>query len=428
MISRWRGSSRFGQFLSLIGLTLSFVGCDRKTHEASEGVRPIKTIIVVQGDDTHSRIFPGVVEATKNAELAFQVPGVIVDFPVKEGQKVAKGDIIARLRPDEFEARLKTLQGELDQARANLRALLAGQRPEEIMRLEAQVRAADARLANAQIEYNRSARLMRTNAISKSDYDLAQTAYKVAQEEHESARQVLEKGSIAREEDIDAKEAAIRGLEGRVVEAKLRLDDTTLRAPYDGVIAQRFVEANQNVREKAPIVRFQDAQELDIVVDVPETVMANVRRADIVEIAAEFSSAPGLQFPLQIREIAQNADPATQTFKVRAAMRAPTEINILPGMTAQVNLTYRQSRILGERILVPVTAVFKDDSGKQLVWVIKEGLVAARPVKLGEAVGSQLEILEGLEPGEQIAVAGVAMLRDGMKVRDLGEQLGGGQP
>jgi RND family efflux transporter MFP subunit len=381
----------------------------------------------VQGDDTHSRTFPGVVEATKNAELAFQVPGVIIEFPVKEGDKVAKGDVIARLRPDEFEARLKTLQGELDQARANLRALLAGQRPEEIMRLESQVRAADARLANAQIEYNRAARLLRTNAISKSDYDLAQTAYRVAQEEHESARQVLEKGSIAREEDIEAKEAAVRGLEGRVVEAKLRLDDTTLRAPYDGVIAQRFVEANQNVREKAPIVRFQDAQELDIVVDVPETVMANVRRSDIVETVAEFSSAPGLRFPLQIREVAQNADPATQTFKVRAAMRAPTEVNILPGMTAQVNLSYRRSSILGDRILVPVTSVFKDDSGKQVVWIVKEGVVSARPIKLGEAVGNELEIIEGVEPGEQIVVAGVTLIRDGMKVRDLGDQLGGGQ-
>lgn len=427
MISRWRGFGRFCPLLSLLGITCLLAGCDRKLPTTSEVVRPVKTMVVVQGDDTHSRIFPGVVEATKNAELAFQVPGVIVEFPVKEGDKVAKGDVIARLRPDEFEARLKTLQGELDQARANLRALLAGQRPEEIMRLESQVRAADARLANAQIEYNRAARLLRTNAISKSDYDLAQTAYKVAQEEHESARQVLEKGSIAREEDIEAKEAAVRGLEGRVVEAKLRLDDTTLRAPYDGVIAQRFVEANQNVREKAPIVRFQDAQELDIVVDVPETVMANVRRSDIVEIVAEFSSAPGLRFPLEIREVAQNADPATQTFKVRAAMRAPTEVNILPGMTAQVNLSYRRSSILGDRILVPVTSVFKNDSGKQVVWIVKEGLVAARPVKLGEAVGNELEIVEGLEPGEQIVVAGVALIRDGMKVRDLGDQLGGGQ-
>ena len=409
--------------------TLFVVGCTQKTVPVTDVVRPVKTMVVAAGEDTHSRTFSGVVEASKNAELAFQVPGLLIEFPVKEGQKVAKGDVIARLRPDEFDARLKALQGQLDQARAALRALQAGQRPEEIMRLEAQLRAADAKLSNAQIEFNRSQRLLRSNAISRSDFDLSETAYRVAQEDHESARQLLEKGSIAREEDIDGKEAAIRGLEGRVVEASIQLADTTLKAPYDGVIAQRFVEVNQNVREKAPIVRFQDTQELDIVVDVPETVMANVRRSDIVQIVAQFSGAPGLQFPVQIREVAQNADPATQTFKVRVTMQAPTEINLLPGMTASVNLTYRRASILGSRLLVPISAVFKDDTGQQIVWIIgAEGDVARRPVKLGEAEGGEIEIRDGLQPGERIAVAGVTMLREGLKVRDLGDQLGGGQP
>ena len=112
---------------------------------------------------------------------------------------------------------------------------------------------------------------------------------------------MLEKGTIAREEDIEAKEAEVRGLEGRVVEANIQLEDCTLRAPYDGVIAQRFVEEEQNVQAKEPVVRFQDVDEIDIAVDVPETVMAaDIRSADIVQMVAEFSGAPGLQFPVQI--------------------------------------------------------------------------------------------------------------------------------
>ena len=91
-------------------------------------------------------------------------------------------------------------------------------------------------------------------------------------------------------------------LEGRVVEANIQLKDSTLRAPYDGVIAQRFVEEGQNVRAKEPVVQFQDVDEIDIVVDVPETFMiADIRSADIVQMVATFSGAPGLQFPVQIR-------------------------------------------------------------------------------------------------------------------------------
>ena len=92
-------------------------------------------------------------------------------------------------------------------------------------------------------------------------------------------------------------------------------------------------------------MRFQDVDEIEIVVDVPETVMAaDIQSADIVQMLAELSGAPGLQFPVEIREIAQVADPTTQTFKVRAAMQAPEGIRALPGMTATVTVTYRRAK------------------------------------------------------------------------------------
>jgi RND family efflux transporter MFP subunit len=236
-----------------------------------------------------------------------------------------------------------------------------------------------------------------------------------------------EKGTIARAEDIEAQEAAVRGLEGQVVEADIQLQDTTLHAPYEGVIAQRLVEQGQNVRAKDPVVKFQDTDEIEVAVDVPESVMAaNLRAADIVEMLAEFSGGPGLQFPVHLKDIAKRADPVTQTFRVRAAMQAPANVNLLPGMTATVTVTYRRARVLGNRILVPISAVFKDPAGEQVAWVIgSDDVVARRPVKLGEATGGQVEIKDGLQPGDRIAVAGVTQLREGMKVRDLSDTLGG---
>jgi RND family efflux transporter MFP subunit len=388
-------------------------------------------MVVTAGGEPHVRSFPGKVEASKKVELAFQVPGLLAKLPVKEGDKVAKGALIAQLRQDEFQARLKALQGQLDRARAELRALRSGERPEQRLRLEAQVRAAEAKLANARTEYNRDERLLRARAVSRADFELSQTAYRVAREEYDAARQLLEKGTIAREEDIEAKEADVRGLEGRVVEANLQLQDSTLLAPYDGVIAQRFVEPNQTVRAKDPVVKFQDVDEIEVAVDVPETVMAaDLRTADVVQMLAEFSGAPGLQFPVHIIEIAQRADPTTQTFRVRAAMKAPPAgVNLLPGMTATVTVTYRRASILGNRTLVPISAVYKDSAGEQVVWALgPDQTVSRRPVKVGTATGGQVEIVDGLQPGDRIAVAGVSHLREGMKVRDLGDALGGGQP
>ncbi|QDU31762.1 Multidrug resistance protein MdtA precursor [Anatilimnocola aggregata] len=409
-------------------LLLAAAGCSGAKTSSPEQVRPVKTLVVVAGEATNTRAFPGKVDAANRVQLAFQVPGLLVKLPVKEGQKVAKGEVIAQLRQDEFEARLKTLQSQLDQSRAALRALLAGDRPEERLRREADVRAAEARLANARSEFDRLERLVRSRAASQQDFERAETQYRVAQEDLQGARQLLEIGTIAREEDIDARTAEVRGLEARVVEANLHLTDSTLRAPYDGVIAQRFVEEGQNVAAKAPIVKFQDVDELEVVVDVPESVMAaNLQSADILQLEAEFSGVPGLRFPVHVKEIAQRADPTTQTFAVRVAMQAPKEQNVLPGMTATVLLTYRRASILGSRTLVPISAVYKDSSGEQIVWVLNsDNVVSRRPVKLGSVMAGQVEIVDGLKPGERIARAGVSFLREGVKVRDLGDELGGG--
>ncbi|WP_158265186.1 efflux RND transporter periplasmic adaptor subunit [Blastopirellula marina] len=416
-------------FAGLFALSFA-LGCGSGKAPEADVVRPVKTIIVGEGESIRQRTFPGTVEASRRVELAFRVPGLLVELPVKEGDKVAKGDLIARLRQDEFEARLTTLMGELDKARAALRALRTGERPEEIRRREAEVRAASLRLANTRSEYERGVNLAQRSAISQQELERLRTVNQVAQEEYAAARESLEKGAMGREEDIEAMEAQVRGLEGRVVEAQIQLADSTLLAPYDGVIAQRFVDKDQNISAGDRVVQFQDAEEIDIAVDVPENVMVvDIQRADIVQMTATLSAAPGVAFPVRMREIAQVADPVTQTFNVRVAMESPEDLRVLPGMTASVNVLYRRARVLEERVMIPVEAVAQTSAGEQVAWVLgDEATVSPRTVKVGAAAGGRIEIVDGLAPGDRIVVAGVRFLRDGMKVRDLGDALGETQP
>jgi RND family efflux transporter MFP subunit len=410
-------------------LTIIFLtaGCSRQSETRSEIARPVKTMLVTDGDQSLARTFPGKVEASKTVELAFQIPGLLVRLPVKEGQKVAKGEVVAQLRQDEFQARLKSVQGELDQSRATLSALRLGERPEERLRREAQLRAAEAKLANAKTEFERYGRLVKTSAVSRAEYELSETAYRVAQEDQKAALQLVEKGGISRKEDIDAQEAQVRTLEGRLAEVNIQLRDSTLRAPYDGVVAQRFVEENQTIIANKPVVTFQNVDEIDVVADVPEAaIAADVRSSAITQMVAEFSTAPGRQFPVRIKEVAQVADPTTQTFQVRVAMKAPRGVTVLPGMTATVTATYRRPGTLGRRILVPISAVYKQAGGDQVAWVIGPyQMVSRRIVKMGSATGGEVEIVSGLRPGDRIVVAGAPFLTEGMKVRDLGDALGG---
>lgn len=410
-------------------LFLIIASCSREAPPP-EVIRPVKTLVVTSGGELLTRSFSGRVRAAQEAELTFRVAGYLSKFPVREGQHVAKGDLVAQLRQTEFEARKKTVQSQLEQARVALRTLQAGVRPEETLRLESDVRAAEANLARANAQYERAKSLIKTDAVSRAEYEEAETNFRIAGENLTAARQRLKQSATGRKEDIEAQEVAIHGLEQQVREATVQLDDSTLRAPFDGVIAERSVEQNQNVTSGQPIARLQSPDEVDINVDVPESIMASGLTAEgIVETVAEFNSAPGKRFPVNVREVARVADPVTQTFRVRVGMKTPKDVTVLPGMTATVSLTYHQGGKLDNRMLVPFSAVTKDSSGEQVVWIIGgDEIVRHNPVTIGNATDGQVEILQGLQPGTRIAVAGASSLREGMKVHDLGNALGDGLP
>ncbi len=180
MNARGNGFSKLARsLLIVISISNFMAGCSSQPAPSAAVVRPVKTTVVVAGEQSRSRSFPGKVEASKAVELAFQVPGLLINIPVKKGQNVAEGELIAQLRQDEFKARLTALQGQLDQGRAALSALRAGERPEERLRRESQVRAAAARLNNARTEFNRFAQLAQLNAsaVARVDYDRAETNY-----------------------------------------------------------------------------------------------------------------------------------------------------------------------------------------------------------------------------------------------------------
>ena len=421
-------TSRADGMVVIAGLcaSIGLFGCSREGPAQANEPRPVKTTVVALGGSAAQRFLPGRVQASSEVELAFQVPGVLANLPVRAGQKVAKGEIIAQLRLDEYEARLASLKGQLESARIALRAMREGDRPEERLRQDTKVRAAEARRDNAQAQFDRYEQLIRTNAISRKEYELGETNLRITMEDLKAAIQSREMALVARTEDIEAKESEIRGLEGRTREAEIQLTDCTLRAPYDGVVAQRFVDANQSITARTPVVRFQSSDALEVAVDVPEAIMAtDMRTVDTSQKVAEFAAAPGKQVPVEVREVAQSADPATQTFKVRFGLKGDAGIHLLPGMSA----TVRMNATAGDAtkaVTVPISAVYREGSGEQIVWIIGTDLTAKRrPVKVGTATGDRIEIVEGLQPGDRIAIAGVSFLSDGQKVRDLGNALSG---
>ena len=161
--------------------------------------------------------------------------------------------------------------------------------------------------------------------------------------------------------------------------------------------------------------------DIEVLVDVPESMMAPIR-ATKPRLYADFASDPTRQFELKIKEAALLADSMTQTFQVVLVMPAPAGIRILPGMTATVSIEFASVPEDEGGIIVPAIAVWADDAGHSMVWVVdtKTMAVHRRAVTTGDLTGTDsIKVTAGLNPEEVIAISGVSKLQEGQVVRKL---------
>ncbi len=391
--------------------------------EKPDPIRPAKTLTVVSAGQVAARSYTGVVQASERVELSFRVAGPLVDVPVRRGMEVDEGDLVAQIDKRDFETALAKMTSELEQAEAQLKAMRAGERTEVIRMRENQLAAAKADYENARIEMQRHQQLLDEEVISQSEFDQKKLRADQAKEKVSAAEQDLKQAQEgARPEDIEAQEATVRGLEARKKEAADQLADTTLRAPFKGIIARQHVENLEFVQARQPIVSMQNIAVIEIVADVPETVLALVRRENIEKTTVHFDALPGRVFDVEFEEVEAVADARTQTYAVTMTMEAPEDVRVLPGMAATLVLQLKpDAEKVATGIPVPVSAVLADEANNPQIWRVDPSDLSVHrvPVEISEPSGSLVLVRKGLEAGDEIVTAGVHFLREGMQIRRL---------
>ena len=353
--------ARFPLAATAMCLTLLVSACSEEPVEQAPAVRPVKIHTIGKADDGSRREYPGSIRAYQHADMGFEVGGRITEFYVKEGDAVVQGEVLARLDARDYEADLRAQQANVRKAESDLR---------------------------------------RSQNIYKED-----------------------PGAISTE-TIDTHQRALDVSKANLDIAQKGVDDTKLRAPFSGRMARKLVEDFQNVQAKEPVLVLQDTSTLEIEVNVPERdiAMAPTTRAgeevtQRTEPEVIVSALPHLKFPAWIKEFAAAADPVTRTFSVKLNFKTQGDLNILPGMTARVQVTVNPERAWS----IPVTATLADDNGKAFVWKLdpESKAVSRAPVELGDLIDDRVRITAGLEDGDLVAVSGVNQLRDDMVVRIL---------
>lgn len=200
--------------------------------------------------------------------------------------------------------------------------------------------------------------------------------------------------------------------------AEYALKHATLDAPFDALVARRSVARFTTVNAGTPVVRLHDMSEIRIEIDVPEVLFQRAGRDRNVTIAARFPASKTL-FPVEVREFNAETSRIGQTFRVTFGMAPPAGLNIFPGSSVTILVTLDLPR---SRVVLPASAVAVGADGATSVMVFREvegdeGVVAARPVTLAVGNDGEFEAVEGVAVGDEIVAAGVAVLRDGARVR-----------
>lgn len=343
---------------------LLLAACDEQQPEVMENVRAIKTITVSERGSGQLRRFPGIVAAVDTSSISFEVAGNTREVNVKVGDRVEEGQVLATLDDKPFQLNVEGAEAEVGRAKAQL--------------------------AEKETDYVRQKTLYEKDWVAKAAYDQALAARDSAANQVSYA---VSKLNLARRD----------------------FEKTVLAAPFDGVIANKFVDPFQEVARGEKVFEIYREGAMEVVVSVPETAIGEVYLGLPAEIT--FPSEQVASLKGRVSEIGTVAGDAN-AFPVKVALAEPPD-RVLPGMTAEVAL------ILGEAgggtsYLVPVSAIAAGDApGQGFVFVfdpqsstVKKTAINGRGVQ-----DNRVFITEGIAPGDVIAVAGVSFLRDGQKVK-----------
>lgn len=333
--------------LSALALaTLLLPGCGRKpdTHPTSQpdlAPAQVQVQIAESKQRATTEEVVGTIQAKLHATLEAKLSGRIDKMPVLLGQAVKTGDFVARLDAAEIKARMEQ---------------------------------AEAGLQQAERDWKRTSALFDQQAATRTDYDAADSRYRMAK--------------------------------GAVAEAQAMLGYVEILAPFAGVVTKKWADVGDLATPGKPLIGIEDPSMLQLEADVPDTIASRIQQNS--RLAIQVDSLKG-ELDGTVAEIAPTADPASRTFRVKLDL--PPTAGLRSGQFARLIVPVGESN----SVRVPASAVVVRGQ-LEILFVVTNQRAQLHLVKTGKTIGDEVEILAGLNSGESVVVGGAALLTDGQPV------------
>ena len=318
----------------------------------------------------------GYVVAQRKAAVASKGTGRLVYLGVVEGDRVRAGQVIARIEDSDIKAQLAQAQANLDLSRAELR--------------------------DAEHSLARERLLLDSAFSSQANYEAAEARYQRVR-------------------------ASIAFAQASVQAADVALENTVIRAPFDGTVLSKNADVGEVVAplaasafSKSAVVTIADLRSLEVEADVAEANLESVAPGQLCEIVLD--AYPDVRYPGYVAKIVPTADRAKATVQVKVAFRS-YDARVLPEMSAKVHFLPRAARGVGAGadtqpvLVVPASAV-AERNGRSVVYVVEGGRAVEVPVTVGRQVGTAVAIREGLAAGTQVIDSVGERVRRGVKVKE----------
>ena len=394
------GGATIARALAVSASILALAGCSSSQAHFKMPDPEVLVASPVQQDVAVHSEWVASLDGYVNAEIRPQVPGYMVSQDYKEGAAVRKGQVLFEIDPRPFQAALDGAKGQLARA--------SGERA----RAKAELNQAEAQLKRAANDVERDTPLVEQKAVAKEKLDTEIQAKRAAEATVESAQAA-----------IVAAQAAVEACKAAVERAELDLGWTKVTSLVDGVAGIANVQMGNLIGPTMPMPLTSVSQVDPIKVYFPVSEQEYLRAKHVVSTGQPmdlFESSPvliladGTVYPHKGRILATDRQVDSNTGTIRLVAAFPNPGNILrPGQYGRVRI---QTGVKKGAVLVPQSAVRELQGGYQVALVSADKKATLRPVKAGEKVGKMWVIDDGLKPGDQVVVEGLANIKEGTPV------------
>ena len=355
---------------------------------------PVVNVQLVKRSSTKTNlVLPGNVQAITEGPVLARSSGYIKKRYVDIGDRVTEGQVLADIEAPELGQQIKQAQATIDQAGSM------------VQQAQAALEQGQANSNLARVTAERWANLLTKGVVSRQDNDTYQAQYQAQQ----SNVQALEKAIAAAKSNVAAAEANLARL-------NQMLTYQTVRAPFAGVITLRNVDTGVLVTEGSTLLfRIAQTDRLRTYLNVPQADADSVRVGQ--QATLTIPDQPGRKFTGTVARTSNALDPATRTLLVEVQVPNPGAM-LMPGEYAEVDLAVPRK---DPPLVVPSDTLVVRSDGPQVAVVGSDGVVHFAGVHLGRDLGDHLEVLSGLEEGQQLVVNPSDLIREGVKVKPVGE-------